>query len=70
MEECFTALANGIVIQAARDYRKALRILRRYPNHEPAKEVKAEVEDFFRSDWYKTLTNVDGELLIKKLQEA
>ena len=30
--------------------------------------VTCEVERFFRSDWYRELTSVDGEILIKKLQ--
>lgn len=48
----YTELANAIVIQAAKDYRKALKTLKRYPRYEPAKAVVAEVEEFFRSDWY------------------
>lgn len=30
--------------------------------------MKAEVERFFRSAWYRELTSVDGEFLILKLQ--
>ena len=26
-------------------------------------------EDFFRSDWFTALTDVDGEVLLRKLQE-
>ena len=64
----YTELANAIVIQAAKDYRKALKTLKRYPRYEPAKAVVAEVEEFFRSEWYRTLTSVDADMLITKIR--
>lgn len=63
------SLANAIVISAAKDYRSALRRLRRRPNSQTAKTEINDLERFFRSDWYKVLTNVDGEMLIQKLKE-
>lgn len=62
-------LANAIILRAVKDYRKALRRLNRNFQNKDAKRTVSEVERFFRSDWYKTLTSVDGELLIKKLRE-
>ena len=64
----YTDLANAIIIQAAKDYRKALKTLKRYPRYEPAKAVVAEVEEFFRSEWYRTLTSVDADMLMKKIR--
>ena len=64
----YTELANAIVIQAAKDYRKALKTLKRYPRYEPAKAVVAEVGEFFRSDWYRMLTSVDAEMLMRKIR--
>ena len=64
----YTELANAIVIQAAKDYRKALKTLKRYPRYEPAKAVVAEVEEFFRSEWYRTLTSVDADMLMRKIR--
>ena len=64
----YTDLANAIVIQAAKDYRKALKTLKRYPRYEPAKAVVAEVEEFFRSEWYRTLTSVDADMLMTKIR--
>ena len=64
----YTELANAIVIQAAKDYRKALKTLKRYPRYEPAKKVVAEVEEFFRSEWYRTLTSVDADMLMTKIR--
>ena len=64
----YTDLANAIIIQAAKDYRKALKTLKRYPRYEPAKKVVAEVEEFFHSAWYRTLTSVDADMLITKIR--
>ena len=64
----YTDLANAIIIQAAKDYRKALKTLKRYPRYEPAKKVVAEVEEFFRSEWYRTLTSVDADMLMRKIR--
>ena len=63
------SLANAIVIQAAKDYRVALRRLRRNPNNKSALSEIVDLERFFRSEWYAALTNVPGGLLIQKLKE-
>ena len=65
----FEELANAVVIQAAKDYIKALKTLRKYPRDKDAGSVKDDCERFFRSSWYKTLTSVDGEFLMRKLQK-
>lgn len=65
----YEALANGIIIQAANDYRKALKRLYQHPNDYEAKSEIRELERFFRSDWYEFLTDVDGEYMIKRLRE-
>ena len=68
MIDPYEHLANAIVLQAVKDYRNALKKLMKRPRYEPAKYTKAEVERFFHSDWYRELTSVDGNVLIKKLQ--
>ena len=45
------------------------RKLRRKPRNENAKLMVEDCEAFFLSDWFRTLTNVDGEVLLTKLQE-
>ena len=63
-------LANAIVLQACKDYRSAyIRYLRRYGLPDRNDSQLAELERFFRSDWYKTLTSVDGEYLMKRIQD-
>ena len=64
----YTDLANAIIIQAVKDYRNALKTLKRYPRYESAKKVVAEVEEFFRSEWYRTLTSVDADMLMTKIR--
>lgn len=64
----FEELANAIVIQAAKDYLKALKKLKKYPRDAEAKQTRNDCESFFRSSWYSTLTSVDGKLLMRKLQ--
>ena len=61
----YEKLANAIIIQAAKDYRTALRKLR---NHLAQAEAES-IDRFFRSGWYKCLTDVDGEMVIRKLRE-
>jgi len=62
IEQCYENLANAIVEQAVKDYRAAKR---KYRN---SAEI-ASLRRFFRSDWFRSLTNIDGEWLIRKLDE-
>ena len=63
------ALANGIVEQAVKDYRAALKTLRRHPDSKAAMATAMEVERFFHSDWYGQLTTIDPDYLIDKLRK-
>ena len=68
MTEPYQDLANAIILLAVKDYRDALKKLMKRPSYGPAQDIKNEVERFFRSYWYRELTSVDGNVLIKKLQ--
>ena len=70
MDDPYRELANAIVIRAAKDYRRALRQLRRNPDYERAFLQKAEVEQFFRSKWFCYLTTVNPDYLISKITGA
>ena len=65
----YERLASAIVLQAVKDYRKALKTLQMNPKSRSAKADKNALEHFFRSQWYTCLTSVDGEMLIEKHQE-
>lgn len=68
MIDPYEQLANAIVLMAAKDYRDALKKLKKRSRYDPAKDVIAEVERFFHSEWYRELTSVDGNFLIEKLR--
>ena len=69
MKEPYENLAIAIILLAVKDYRRALKLQSKNPNSQSAKVATGKLERFFRSEWYKTLTSVDGEVLIQKLRK-
>ena len=67
VDRAYQELANAIVKQAADDYRKALKG-RGYNGRKPAR-IKKEIEQFFRSHYFETLTKVKGKYLIERLNK-
>lgn len=63
----YRKLADAIILQAVDDYRKLLRSIT--PMYFTNKINTEEIESFFKSRWFGILTNIDGEVLIEKLQE-
>ncbi len=55
MEETIVALRDAIILQAAEDFRMALKALRRNPGNGAARAVAGEVLDFYRSAWFEGL---------------
>ncbi len=68
-EDPYERLANAIILQAVTDYRVALKKIKANPRNKEAINEALQIEKFFRSGWYSVLTSVDGEYLIKRLQE-
>ena len=68
-EDPYERLANAIILQAVTDYRVALKRIKRSPNDRETIDEAMGVESFFRSGWYSQLTAVDGEYLIRRLQD-
>lgn len=66
---CYEKLANAIILQAVNDYRKALKRLKKNPENKMASYTKKECERFFRSGWYTSLTAINPEMLIEKLNK-
>ena len=56
-------LANGIVLQAVKDYRASRRRARKRKTAREARMRIREVEKFFHSRWFCQLTVIDGEKL-------
>ena len=65
----YEAIANAIILQAVKDYRMALKSLKANSRNRTAQADKAEIEQFFCSQWYSALTDVKGEMLIRSLQK-
>lgn len=54
--ECYAELASAIIEQALRDFQKD-------------EKYRAEVIRFIKSDWFKSLSNLDSKALVKMLKE-
>ena len=69
MSDGYENLANAIILQAVKDWRSAVRKLKKRPRYDPAKQMKEECEAFFLSEWFEQLTEVDGRYLLRKLKQ-
>ena len=54
--ECYAALATAILEQALKDFKKD-------------EKYRSEVIDFIKSDWFKTLSQLDSERILQFLKE-
>lgn len=68
-ENPYEKLANAIVLQAVSDYRAALKKVKKNSKNRDAIDEVLQIEKFFRSEWYQTLTSLDGEYLIERLRK-
>lgn len=66
-DEAYENLANAIVMQAVDDYRKLLRG-KRISYDDNRKITIEKIQEFFLSDWFYILTNVDGQTIINSLK--
>ena len=57
---CWQDLANAVIRQAAEDYRSCCAALKRRPDLSVQAKHKRKLEDFFRSRWFRTLSEADG----------
>lgn len=69
MIDPYEKLANAIIMQAVKDYRAAKKKLKKQPTNKDAELMVLDTEKFFRSDWFTALTDVDGAVILRKLQE-
>ena len=65
----YEELANAIVACAAKDYRDALRDLKKNPKDMEALYEKEDIEDFFHSRDFRILTQVYPDYLIDRLNK-
>ena len=68
-EDNYQALANAIILQAVKDFRPAYRRLLKHPDDKAAASRVKEITEFFCSEYFCLLTDLDGPRLLKKIIE-
>ena len=66
-EDNYKALANAIILQAVKDFRPAYRRLKRHPNDRLAQDTVREITQFFCSDYFCALSDLDGPALLNRI---
>ena len=64
----YEALASAVVMQTVRDYRAAVKKLKRNRRNADARQMKEECERFFLSEHFNTFTEIDGRMLLSRLR--
>lgn len=62
-------LANAIIVQAADDYLKVLRRLKKHPDSKSCLDELEELEEFFHSEKFEILTDVDPDYILDRLKK-
>lgn len=68
-QEGYERLGNEIIILAAKDYKRALKVLQKDPDNYTALGEVDSIERFFHGRLYGAITNIDPDVLIRKLKE-
>lgn len=64
----YEALANAIIVQAVLDYKAVYKLLRKHPEDIMAQSQARKIKIFFHSRWFRMLTSVDAEYLIRQVE--
>ena len=65
----YEALANAIIIQAAKDFRAAYKRMKRFPNDVRAQDEVRDITKFFCSGWFEALSDADGPTQLRKIKD-
>lgn len=68
-DEGYHALAQAIIMQAIKDFKPAYLRLKRRPDDKAATARVKEITQFFCSDYFCLLTDLDGPVLLKKIMK-
>lgn len=68
-KDSYEKLTNAIIIQAVKDFRTAYRSYLKNPDKKEYADEVARQGKFFASDWFATLTDLDGPMLLNKIME-
>ena len=63
----YKELANAIILQAVREFRPAYRRLKSHPNDEKAQDRVREITEFFCSERFCLMTDLDGPALLNQI---
>ena len=66
-EENYRALADAIILRAVKDFQHTYRRLRRNPNDKKAQDSVREITNFFCSQYFEALTDLDGPALLHRM---
>ena len=69
MEENYRALANAIIMQAVKDFRTTYQRRKRFPDSRKTEADIRELTSFFCSQYFESLSGLDGPMLLKKIIE-
>ena len=67
MSDGYSDLANEIIVQAVKDYRKSLKTLKSDATDKEANKMKRDCERFFKSEWFKSLTSISPKLIMERV---
>lgn len=67
MYENYKNLANAIILQAVKDFQPAYRRLRKHPNDAKAQATVREITEFFCSDYFRALSDLDGPAVLHRV---
>lgn len=65
----YEALANAIIVQAAKDFTAAYKRMKRFPNDIRAQDEVRDITKFFCSQWFEMLSDADGPTLLQKIKD-
>lgn len=65
----YEALANAIIVQAVLDYKAVFKILLKNPDDRMSQVEAKRIKQFFHSRWFRMLTSVDAEYLIRMIED-
>ena len=66
--EPYKELANAVILQAVDDYRKWTKEYSGSHGDRKLRKGIVELKEFFRSEWFSLLTELDGEQLLLRLK--
>ena len=68
-DEGYYELAKAIILQAVKDFKPAYLRLKRRPDDKAAASRVKEITEFFCSEYFCLLSDMDGPRLLKKIME-